>query len=993
MRPGRRGLALLVVAGVLGILAVLAAAFVTLAQLERRASRQRLYATQAELLARSGLEDALARLSAGQVPSYEGEDWDADGALSAFEKQQEVFKPGTLQVEECPARQALRPSFFADDGTGKPKYAPVEGRQRGHSGILPGGSYALKIEDESAKINVNGGFLDAQDRDNDTIKDYHDPDVREDPGDPKDTGLGWNFQLARILDVLGQQPEVAVPGLGSLRLIPDRPEGGYASIGAMNAVAGKDLSAWLAISSWADTRVVHPTAWPDATTKVYDSLSAVKMRRNPLRLEEGGRSPVNLNAASLPILKSLLLGLIGIWAELEKSDGNNSPNQLKPRLLPPATASGVAGAILAQRPFRSWGEFEAFIDGLVPSVINVSTGKDYLNQQVADLIKANLNPNTLSNKEYPDQLNFHWIDKTDLAVWSTEGCLEPTGTFLVAAIGRILDAQGRLLAEASRAQRVEAYTLVRESTQKDFVGDRKILSSYLSVADDPAQRTAGAQAAWKDWPGPQGLAVMTYPAPPMAFPPGNAAEQDGAIGLATVEAWPIPAQVFVHHLDDGWEGDTPGVLPWVLDPMYGSELQADTSRPLWPDTAQDFPWKAPATLYPDGVGVQKRQCVAYDCAGVFPRSLPGPPVVNWGVFSYWMKPYKPKRLQSNPGAHYDLGCLFWGGWTAGPPGGSLSQLVGIGRSDQDVSSAWGMVAESGSLVSDAKRERRWQHYLYQAGGRRIPGLRWQLITAGYNDGTQTPGLDVFFDRRGILPTSSDDLCPGYSPYEQGITEVLARPGARFSLGIPEIHKKPGDGGSETPLPSQPSVVLDEVCLYDFGPGPAKAKALALDQASLRYRDGRYYKGNAARDAGAFLSAIQDPGGERRLLRASWTESLPQEKRKELHIPDGPSSGWTPPWPSTGLDRDIEPALKPDASGNPRAWIEVDLMGAGAGLGDPALARLCQGKPLSKALAGFRYRVRFKVALENPLNDPVLESPWFHDITFQVSRGPKVLSWE
>ena len=85
----RSGLALLIVVGVLGILAVLAATFVTLARLERRASLQRLHATKALLLARSGLEDALARVSAGQDPEasvnrYAGEDWNASGVLDGL---------------------------------------------------------------------------------------------------------------------------------------------------------------------------------------------------------------------------------------------------------------------------------------------------------------------------------------------------------------------------------------------------------------------------------------------------------------------------------------------------------------------------------------------------------------------------------------------------------------------------------------------------------------------------------------------------------------------------------------------------------------------------------------------------------------------------------------------------------------------------------------------------------------------------------------------
>ncbi len=67
MKPSR-GLVLIVVVGVLGILATLGVAFVTLARMERKASQQRLCATKALQLARSGLEDAQARLDTGQDP-------------------------------------------------------------------------------------------------------------------------------------------------------------------------------------------------------------------------------------------------------------------------------------------------------------------------------------------------------------------------------------------------------------------------------------------------------------------------------------------------------------------------------------------------------------------------------------------------------------------------------------------------------------------------------------------------------------------------------------------------------------------------------------------------------------------------------------------------------------------------------------------------------------------------------------------------------------
>jgi type II secretory pathway component PulK len=105
MSRASRGLALLIVVGVLGLLAVLATAFVTMAQLERRASQQRLFATKAFLLARSGLEDALARLAAGQdlhavSNRYFGEDWDAYWPFHIGKHQERLYGSRHWRAEE-----------------------------------------------------------------------------------------------------------------------------------------------------------------------------------------------------------------------------------------------------------------------------------------------------------------------------------------------------------------------------------------------------------------------------------------------------------------------------------------------------------------------------------------------------------------------------------------------------------------------------------------------------------------------------------------------------------------------------------------------------------------------------------------------------------------------------------------------------------------------------------------------------------------------------
>ena len=139
----RRGLALILVVGVLGVLAVLGSAFAVLSRLERKAASQRVNATKAWLLARSGVEDAMARVFMGQEPAYGGEDWNADGTFSAMEQAQEVYQPGTSNVADCPVKYAMCPSFFKRDLLGQPWLGTVDGKQRGISGRLSEGEECL----------------------------------------------------------------------------------------------------------------------------------------------------------------------------------------------------------------------------------------------------------------------------------------------------------------------------------------------------------------------------------------------------------------------------------------------------------------------------------------------------------------------------------------------------------------------------------------------------------------------------------------------------------------------------------------------------------------------------------------------------------------------------------------------------------------------------------------------------------------------------------
>jgi hypothetical protein len=1004
----RRGLALILVAGVLGLLATVATAFVTMAQLERRASRQRLYETKALLLARAGLEDALARLSKGQDADltstrYCGEDWDADGALGALEPAAEVYQPGQLDTTACPVHDALRPSFFCrNPADGKPALISSDARARGFSGRLAGdhsgggNSYALKVEDESAKINVNGGFLDTGDRDQDGTQDYHDLHVAS---APPGTGRGWNRELARILDNLGLQPEIGVPGLGTARIIPFRPIGGYPSIQAVNAVAGKDLSAYLTVRSWTDVRVVRPNAWVQPDTWCYSDL---KKGRAALALEEGGRPPVNLNAAPRPVLIALVQGLKGIWYDQEQHGIWQFPVWLPCHITyelnPTMTSAIVTQCILRrdQSPFSSWSDFEAFCDTLAgppPAPITGLQSSNLIDKRGggnlagADLLKANFNPNTQLNKHLPDQILWRWIDKSDLLAWSTEGNLGPTGAFRVSVSGRCVDGRGRLRAQCRLSAELEAFQPLRQTTQRDFVGEgtqfRPQFQDYLALAPtDPTgwYRACGAGASWKTWPASpeQGLAVVTYPCPPVAVAQGNAADFDGGLGLGTLEVRegsmglpstaPPNALKFLHHFDGG------GWNAAVGNPLKRKDGPGDDKLPLSPGASVwPVPPAEPNTLYPDGMHAQMDRCPAYQALGNIPSDtsdidLGGGAYAssNHGVLSYWVK----RELWPNSSKQLDFVLA-----TGTAP---KTQTLVVARHYQ----CWGMVMENCDTVGgDDEHERMFRDTVWPLFYR--PGTRHVLVTAFWDTDVDkdVEGKDLTYVVEGLGgPPQGYDVEPdGSYPVKYALAASLdiVRSGADcFVLGsfdcladmiALERHEA--------------NQVIDELAICDFGDLAPKARMLADVWHLGRVRDGRYYKMND----GAFLSTpIRLLGGEPlRLLRASWTAYLPGEKRLEI---GGNAS------PASGTPRQIDDTLK-------QARLEVDLLAEAATLASAPLQELSQGAYVGRRMPALRYRVRF---LPTPTwssafrdNNPVLETPFFDDISFacQPESGPRILTWE
>jgi len=589
----RSGLALIVVIAILGVLVILGTAFVTLARLERRASQQRIHATRALLLARSGLEDALARIGAGQDPDaagnrYGGEDWDNSGALNGLEVSAEMYLRGVRNTDDCPVRHALRPSFFVKDTSSlgadlqpAPRRIVLEGRERGCSGSLSGidsDPYALKVTTEGG-LYLNGG----------------DPSVPVDLAAPD-----YNLNLRRMLGILaealdredGANNGVPVDQADGENLISLRPGAGWEGWGQVRDVAlggSQDklaaLRPYLTLHAFVDKKVIRPNAvagmegtspqsWADIKLahETYPGLPGTKepdFERIPV-LPGGklvGRSPVDLAWARTrrPVLIALLAGLKGLYLD----ESTATPISYGDRIGTlrsaeiPLSWAGIGDdcrrtadwILTSSSELRTWEQWNGFCDALPGALFTGTPGEI---QAKRDLLKANFNPNADLNKFNPNASLWRGVDKSDLLAYSTEFSLLPQAHAQeLECAGRLLGPDGRLLSSrVLRASLAPAGRLTL-STQKEFVCEEL---GDLSVAGDeqafrkPGQPgtpfislSAGTGKTWGHalglgWVGlgTVGAGLQTFPEPcvqaalgaPLSIRP---ADYDGSIQLATVE--------------------------------------------------------------------------------------------------------------------------------------------------------------------------------------------------------------------------------------------------------------------------------------------------------------------------------------------------------------------------------------------------------------------------------------------------------------------------
>lgn len=216
------------------------------------------------------------------------------------------------------------------------------------------------------------------------------------------------------------------------------------------------------------------------------------------------------------------------------------------------------GSVPWSGPFRNWSQFNLFVDNLVtigvlddPRAIHVrypeegtdvsgfgplvpdDTARRQAARAIADVIKANFNPNLHLNELNPDE-NLHLlVDKTDLIVNSTEFCFVPTGHFEVESLGRVVrpaageaDAfaasNNQLMAQAKASAVFKIYDLVRETSQKQFYAGTLVGQVGLPETNNGHTLEIGPEPDNGVFPGNLGAAGL----------PDN--EWDGYLALPTV---------------------------------------------------------------------------------------------------------------------------------------------------------------------------------------------------------------------------------------------------------------------------------------------------------------------------------------------------------------------------------------------------------------------------------------------------------------------------
>jgi hypothetical protein len=794
-RP-HRGAVLILVLVMLALLAMLAISLATTSALDRNVSHNYIDEVRARLVAKAGIEHAIARIQSSiQRGNFE------DAAMIYWGNK--VSEDGDPDVV-TPLMRANNPSFAIEDESPQnpddDKTMPIqfkfEDRDVGISGALSSSTYGvnsdiyrLRVSDANSRINVNDGL--------------DDPDVTK--------------NLKRILNHLGAACKVKEAGE---RLIAKRPRIGYRTRKELKAVLGEDdfakVGHHITPYAWRDKDLVNPVPLSQTCLGSYpvdynSKLSLYRYGRsrtsdgsvidrqmvfapeytggsgfdhaimaldevNAQWISRTSRSPVNVNGASVEVLTALIADLRGFFMteRRKKNPGGgeytfmfypkhtNMPGGAPigaelgflystPKFIGPAeeqsgstagsegsvSARVIAEEIIACRvggksrvagfdygsawfggPFRTWRQFNGFCDSLVEREIladgraiffdytptdggsgwfSGDCGADTLvpspsqpkvaAQAMADVLKANFNPNCTLNELNPDANMFREVDKTDLLCNSTEFCFTPMGYFDIECEGLIIKTprgddlmrarMGMIQSRETIECVVKVYDVYRETTQSDFSkGDlgptvRRLMTNSnkpLETGPEPEAGETPEECRWSGWIQLSTIGGIRRPEAKNAVM-STPKSKDPELGASAFGHFQFDHRLNFHASDQqhplqfsGGFGNQPDRTEQHAGPYNPTRGGRGEFRLARDWTQADIPggadYKAMSDLRIDGAYIERDGALLYPCTPeVFATE---------GTIAFWLKPAFRPGMTGKPRTFFSTDTFI-------TEGGSLQQ--------------------------------------------------------------------------------------------------------------------------------------------------------------------------------------------------------------------------------------------------------------------------------------------------------------------------------
>jgi len=773
-----RGAVLILVLVMLSLLAMLAISLATTSALDRSVSYNYIDEVRARLVAKAGIELAIARIqSMMQRGQFEDKSMIYWGS-----KTNETGPPD----EDTPLIKALNPSYAVEDESFQnpedeqrmPIRFNFDGKEVGISGTMSSSTYGvhsdvyrLRVSDANSKINVNDGL--------------NDPDVSK--------------CLRRILNQLGGACKVKDLGL---RLMERRPKIGYRTRNELKEVLGETdyskVGHHITPYSWTDWNVVNPVPLSQSTLGAYpvnynEKISLYRYGRsrkatgeiidreltfapeysgpqgfehavmaldelNAQWISRTARSPVNINGASPEVLTALISDLRGIFMteRRKKNPGggqytfmyypkcNNAPGgdpkgaelgflySTQPFIGPASSTSGtlaseggVSASVIAEEivacrsgaksrlgdldygsvwyggPFRTWRQFNAFCDDLVTRGVLADSraiyydyapenapGSGYFSpdcgsdtlvgspsqpkvaaQAMADVLKANFNPNCTLNELNPDRNLYLEVDKTDLICNSTEFCFAPMGYFEIECEGLIIKTprnddllkarMGIVQAREMIECVVKVFEVFRDSTQAEFCkGDlglvvRRLMTNSnrpIELGPEPEAGENPDECFWSGWIQLSTIGGIRRPDTKNAVMSTPKAAE-GAFGSSAFAHYQFDHRLNYHASDQqhplqfsggsGNQADRTEQHAGPYDPPRGGRgeyrLARDWSQIEPPPSAQH---RATSDLRIDGAYIERDGALLYPCTSQVFATV--------GTIAFWIKPSFRPEMTGKP---------------------------------------------------------------------------------------------------------------------------------------------------------------------------------------------------------------------------------------------------------------------------------------------------------------------------------------------------------